>query len=95
MSLGQSGFGTADAYMRFLNFAIHYSTDLVLLAFLTGNDFRNNSKILNKEKVAFNFDFDENGDLILDRSAFHKYQKSLAIQQNLWVTSGSGRAPSV
>src|SRR5262249_24782497 len=45
LNLGQSGFGTADEYMRYLNFGVNYTPDLVLLAFLTGNDFRNNSKI--------------------------------------------------
>ena len=39
LNLGQSGFGTADEYMRYLNFGVQYSPDLVLLAFLTGNDF--------------------------------------------------------
>ncbi|MCA9423148.1 MAG: hypothetical protein KC592_19165, partial [Nitrospira sp.] len=37
IALGQSGFGTADAYMRYVNFGVKYSPDLVILAFLTGN----------------------------------------------------------
>jgi lysophospholipase L1-like esterase len=75
LNLGQSGFGTADAYMRYLNFGIKYSPDIVLLAFLTGNDIRDNSKILNGE-VAFYFVFDRNGDLVLDDSLFDNYEKT-------------------
>src|SRR5919108_559664 len=40
INLGQSGFGTADEYMRYVNFGAKYDPDLVILAFLTGNDFR-------------------------------------------------------
>src|SRR5205823_88894 len=60
LALGQSGFGTTDAYMRYLNFGVEYSPDLVLLAFLTGNDIRNNSRFLNMENLGLYFIFDEN-----------------------------------
>jgi len=67
LNLGQSGFGTADEYMRYLNFGVRYHPDLVVLAFLTGNDFRNNSKILNRQEVGFYFFLDKNGNLIFSR----------------------------
>ena len=87
LNLGQSGFGTADAYMRFSNFGVHYSPDLVLLAFLTGNDFRNNSKVLNKENIAFYFNINENGELVLDSTAFDEYQKNLTFPKRIfqWI----------
>jgi len=77
LNLGQAGFGTADEYMRYLNFGIKYQPDLVILAFLTGNDIRNNSKVLNNEGFAFYFRFDESGHLALDRSVMNDYQSSL------------------
>ncbi|GJL64150.1 MAG: hypothetical protein NPIRA04_28040 [Nitrospirales bacterium] len=84
LNLGQSGFGTADAYMRYLNFGVQYSPDLVILAFLTGNDFRNNSKLLNEESVAFYFVFDENNELVLDRSLFDAYRNDMTLLKKMF-----------
>ena len=84
LSLGQSGFGTADAYMRYQNFGVKYSPDLVILAFHTGNDFQNNSKHLNRETLAFYFVFSKNGDLVLDRSVIDTYGRSLTFSKQLW-----------
>jgi lysophospholipase L1-like esterase len=81
LNLGQGGFGTADEYMRYLNFGVNYNPDLVLLAFLTGNDTRNNSKILNREEITFYFTFDKDGNLILDRSLFDEYERMLTFQR--------------
>ena len=53
LALGQSGFGTAAEYMRYLNDGVRYSPDIVIVAFLTGNDILDNSKVLNLEKVGF------------------------------------------
>ena len=77
LNLGQSGFGTADEYMRYLNFGVKYSPDLVILAFLTGNDILDNSKILNGQNIRFYFIFDANGNLVLDRSLFDEYERTL------------------
>ena len=77
LALGQSGFGTADAYMRYVNWGVKYSPDLVILAFLTGNDFRNNSKILNREALAYYFVSDDKGNLVLDDSSLEEYERSL------------------
>jgi len=84
LSMGQAGFGTADAYMRYLNFGKKYSPDLVILAFLTGNDVRNNSKILNREELGFYFVFDKNGNLVLDRSMFENYENSMTFSRQLF-----------
>jgi hypothetical protein len=84
LNLGQSGFGTADAYMRYLNFGIHYSPDLVLLAFLTGNDIRDNSKFLSQGSLAYYFAYDETGRLQLDQSMFEEYDKGQTFSRQLF-----------
>jgi lysophospholipase L1-like esterase len=83
LNLGQSGFGTADEYMRYLNFGVKYRPDLVLLAFLTGNDIRNNAKILNREELGFYFVLDKSGQLVLDRSIVEDYEQSLTSAKRL------------
>ncbi|PYQ23833.1 MAG: hypothetical protein DMF81_07510 [Acidobacteria bacterium] len=71
--MGQSGFGTADEYMRYLDYGVRYCPDMVILAFLTGNDVSDNSKVLHREHVGFYFRLDEHGELVLDRSALDAY----------------------
>jgi len=83
LNLGQSGFGTADEYMRYLDFGVKYTPDLVLLAFLTGNDIRNNSRILNRDAIGFYFDYDREGKLQLDRSVIQDYEQSLTAPKRL------------
>jgi hypothetical protein len=85
LSLGQSGFGTAEEYLRYLNFGIEYEPDLVVLAFTTGNDFRNNSKLLNQESVGFYYTFDDHDrSLMLDRSLIDSYEKSLTYPKRVF-----------
>jgi hypothetical protein len=84
LSLGQSGFGTADEYLRYLNFGIAYNPDLVILAVTTGNDFRNNSKFLNRGTVGHYFVFDQQHDLVLDRSIVEDYEKALTYPKRLF-----------
>ena len=84
LSLGESGFGTADEYMRYLDFGVQYSPDLVLLAFTTGNDIRNNSKFLNRDNVAFYFGFDEKRQLVLDRTLFNEHQNGLTLSKRFF-----------
>jgi lysophospholipase L1-like esterase len=79
LNLGQSGFGTADEYMRYLNFGVKYSPDVVLVAFLTGNDFQDNSKFLDGGNLRFYFAFDKSGNLELDRSLVDEYEKNLTL----------------
>lgn len=84
LALGQSGFGTAEEYVRYLNFGVAFNPDLVVLAFLTGNDFRNNSKFLNHENVGFYYAFDQNHNLVLDRSLVHAYENNLSFPKRLF-----------
>jgi hypothetical protein len=76
LSLGQSGFGTGEEYVRYLNFGVAYNPDLVVVAFLTGNDFRNNSKFLSRDSVGFYYTFDRNRNLVLDRSLVDAYENN-------------------
>ena len=84
LSLGQSGFGTAEEYLRYLNFGVSYTPDLVVLAFTTGNDFRNNSKFLNGGSIGYYFTFDSGHHLVLDRSLVESYEKELTYPKRLF-----------
>ncbi len=84
LALGQSGFGTAEEYMRYVNFGVKYSPNLVILAFLTGNDFLGNSKFLSPESHQFYFVFDKNHNPVLDRSVIDNYQRSLTLPKRLF-----------
>ncbi len=84
LNLGQSGFGTAESYMRYVNFGVQYQPDLVLLAFLTGNDIRDNSKILNREHPGFYFVLDQDQNLVLDRSLLDAYERSLTLPKRIF-----------
>jgi hypothetical protein len=86
LSLGQSGFGTADAYIRYLDVGVEYSPDLVVLAFLTGNDFRDNSKLMNPDGlgVRFYYVFDKDRNLVLDRSLIDAYEKNLSYFKQIY-----------
>ena len=59
LSLGQSGFSTAEEYMRYLDFGIEYSPDMVILAVTTANDIQDNSKFLSWESTRVYFNFDD------------------------------------
>jgi len=84
LNLGQSGFGTADEYMRYVNFGVKYSPDLVILAFLTGNDFQDNSKFFSPDSHLFYFTLDQNNNLVLDRSVIDNYQRRLTLPKRFF-----------
>jgi hypothetical protein len=84
LALGKMGFGTADEYIRYLNFGLAYDPDLVVVAFFTGNDFRNNSKFLNREQVGFYYAFDRHHDLVLDQSLVDAYENKLSYPKRLF-----------
>ena len=86
LSLGQSGFGTAEEYLRYLGFGIHYSPDMVLLAVTTGNDIQDNSKFLSWESTRVYFTFDEERHLVLDPSLVEAYNKSLTLSKRVFQT---------
>jgi hypothetical protein len=85
LALGQSGFGTANEYVRYLNFGIAYNPDLVIVAFTTGNDFRDNSMLLSRGwGPSFYYAFDDDNNLVLDRSLVDAYEKSLTFPKRLF-----------
>jgi hypothetical protein len=84
LSLGESGFGTAEEYIRYLNFGVAYEPDLVILAFTTGNDFRNNSRLLNQDRMGFYYRFDDHRNLVLDRSLVDAYDNSQTYLRRLF-----------
>ncbi len=51
LNFGISGYGTAQELETLRHVALEYDPDLVLVAFLSGNDIRNNSKLLEPVKV--------------------------------------------
>jgi len=85
LNLGQSGFGTADEYARYINFGAKYSPDLVILTFVTGADFRSNSRIFNTE-LAYFFDMDPQGNVTLDRSRYDDYDKTYTFSKRTFQT---------
>jgi hypothetical protein len=91
LALGQSGFGTAQEYLRYLNFGIAYDPDLVILAFLTRNDFRDNSKFLSREGLGFYYVYDQDHHIMLDRSLADAYENTLSYPKRLfqWLKTKS------
>ena len=67
MNFGVSGYGTAQELLLLRNWVWDYSPDIVLLAFFTGNDVRNNSVLLEPSKASPFFTL-QDGRLKLDTS---------------------------
>ena len=67
INFGVSGFGTIQEWQMLVHYARDYSPDLVLLAFLPGNDVRNNSRQLEPDHRR-PFAWLKNGKLELDVS---------------------------
>jgi hypothetical protein len=71
INFGVGGYGTAQELLTLQHRVWKYSPDIVLLAFFSGNDIRNNSKALHPNKTISNmspFFTYENGNLTLDNS---------------------------
>lgn len=84
LNFGQSGFGTADEYSRWLNYGLKYHLDLVVVAFYPGNDVRNNSQALNTETTACYFDRHGGDKLVLDCSMVNAYVASQGTLKKAW-----------
>ena len=80
-----------EGYLRYVNFGAKYSPDLVLLAFLTGRDFRkDNSSYLSGHSHEFWFDLGPDKQLIPDRLFLDRYEQSLTSVNGSF--SGSSRS---
>lgn len=67
MNFGSSGYGTAQQLMTWRHDARRYKPDFVVLAFLSGNDIRNNSEKLEGDPIRPYF-VEQDGQLVLDDS---------------------------
>ncbi|RME59295.1 SGNH/GDSL hydrolase family protein [Candidatus Parcubacteria bacterium] len=73
INFGVSGYGTARELITLRHKVWKYDPDLVLLAFLTGNDVRDNSRALNQEPMIPYFIL-KDGRLVLDDSFLRRPQ---------------------
>ena len=76
INFGVSGYGTAQELITLQRHVFDYKPDIVLLAFTTGNDIRNNSKVLEPEKLQPFYVF-KNDKLLLDDSFKNRVAFSL------------------
>jgi hypothetical protein len=83
INFGISGDGTAQELVTLQHYVWKYSPDIILLAFVTGNDIRNNSKTLEQKKLRPFFVFEDN-ELVLDTSFLNHPEYK-------WKTSGLWR----
>jgi hypothetical protein len=67
MNFGVTGYGTAQEFLSLRHRVAPYSPDIVVLAFLTGNDIRNNSAHLHRDPGRPYF-VHRNGALVFDES---------------------------
>ncbi len=80
LNFGVSGYGTTQELLLLRKKVVEYSPDVVVLAFLTGNDLRNNSKALESSPRPF-FVRSEEGytlDMSFKDSEFYKRRSSLS-----------------
>ena len=67
LNFGVSGYGTAQEFLTLKHRVFQYSPDIVVVGFLTGNDIRNNSRVLESDSGRPYFVL-RNGKLTLDPS---------------------------
>jgi hypothetical protein len=92
LNFGIGDHGTANELFVLRTQAWLYEPDIVLLAFFSGNDIRNNSKVLEPQKIRPFFTL-QNGDLILDdsfkRTKAFKFKTSSIWKGVLWLSTYS------
>ncbi len=88
INFGVSGFGTVQEFLTLKHKVWKYSPDIVLLAFLTGNDVRNNLRELQQGGNQPYYIY-ENGALTLDDSYLQKFKSRLrgSILGDFWFSS--------
>lgn len=83
LNFGVSGFGTTQELQMLRHYVWPYEPDIVLLAFLPGNDVRNNSRELETELRKPFYSWND-GELILDET-FRDTGSSTAIRVKDWL----------
>lgn len=88
MNFGVSGYGTGQELLTFQHRALAYSPDLTILAFYAGNDVRNNSRVLEPNRLRPFFIL-QDGKLTADRSfltdpAFLSYKSTFDYRSKLF-----------
>lgn len=81
LNMGVSGYGTANSYFLYTSEGVKYDPDLVILAFLTGNDIRDNSRKLDMSKIRPYFFINSQDILVEDLS----FRDTLGIKVSGWV----------
>lgn len=84
INFGVSGFGTAQQLEMLRHRVWDYSPDIILLAFLTGNDIRNNSRELEKDEMRPYYIYNKEGQLVLDDS-FRNSEQFLRRKTLIWA----------
>jgi hypothetical protein len=77
LNFGVSGYGTAQELLMLRHYAWQYHPDIVLLAFFTGNDVRNNSAALNDDPSVPYFIY--KGDRLVVDNSFRGRLRSLKL----------------
>jgi hypothetical protein len=83
LNFGQAGYGTVQELMTLRSRVWKYSPDIIVLAFLTGNDLRNNSRRLQKDPGRPYFLL-QDGALVFDDS----FQTSPDFVKSWWERAG-------
>lgn len=85
INLGRRGYGTTEELLALRRFGFAYDPDWVVLAFLTGNDFRNNSRALRDSDRPYHV-YDADDRLVLDESYLDSadFQRWTGWRGDLW-----------
>jgi hypothetical protein len=85
LNLGWRGYGTTEELLALRRFGFAYDPDWVVLAFLTGNDFRNNSRALKDSDRPYHV-YNGEGSLVLDESYMEsaEFQRWTGWRGDLW-----------
>lgn len=85
INVSKRGYGTTEELLALRRIGLPYDPDWVVLAFLTGNDFRNNTRALKDSDRPY-FEYDENGALVLDESYAEEadFRRWTGLPGDLW-----------
>src|SRR5438445_13415775 len=86
INFGVSGYGTAQELQILRHRVWAYSPDMILLAFLTGNDIRNNSRALERDDRIPYF-VHQGKDLVLDDRFLYWYESRQGVIAALYDAS--------